>query len=57
MNDQYDIYCFNKLRERLANTLNATQQADDVACACANYLASEGYETAITELTRKRAKA
>ena len=57
MNDQYDIYCFNRLRERSASKLNATQQADDVTCACANYLVSEGYEATITELTSKRAKA
>lgn len=47
MNDQYDFYCFERLRERSASKPSIPLEADDVTCACADYLAAEGYEASI----------
>ena len=45
MNDQYDVFCIEKLRESLANmSEDGNQEADNVLCACADYLSAEGYK-------------
>lgn len=50
MNDQYDYYCFEKIREASHKTEASSYEAESELCACARYLHAEGYET-LSEIT------
>lgn len=56
MNDQYDYYCMETLGKVSPQT-GDPYEADNVQCACAEYLRAEGYETLSNYLTRKRVMA
>lgn len=42
INDQYDLFCFQRLGQAVRNAFSINE-ADDVTCACAKYLRKEGY--------------
>ena len=44
MNDQYDVFCIDKIGKQLAEMLAKPESSSDsVSCACAHYLNEEGY--------------
>ncbi len=60
MNDGYDVFCFMKLEEYRGTHAHETTIADDadeVVCACAEYLHTEGYATAPDALSDEQAMA
>lgn len=44
MNDQYDLYCFQKLGESVSRNSDNPYDADEIDCACADYLIREGHD-------------
>jgi hypothetical protein len=57
MSDGYDILCIQKLGEAANHLVADPYEADDVTCACADYLSAEGYEALSNDLTAKRVMA
>ena len=53
MNDGYDLFCIQKMREKPSENQD-TYEIDDVTCACAHYLNTEGYTVPLDKLTHQQ---
>ena len=56
MSDGYELYCIEKLRNAPPFGANP-YEADEVQCACADYLRTEGYGDLSNNITSKRVMA